>query len=144
MDKSAVRCSVLCGIKRMKNICGKISKSISITPCFFWWYMRGRLPTLSQQDGGGSEHSAGSQAAGARVTSPQENERPTPAPQVGRPSHGHDPPGQAGRLSLRAAVSCCVGVLRRVWLSLDRSRKRARPLSYESGACFMSRAPAGF
>ena len=26
------------------------------------------------------------------MTSPQENERPTPAPQVGWPSHGHDLP----------------------------------------------------
>ena len=66
VDKSAVRCSVLCGIKRMKNICGKISEKHLHYTLFFWWYMRGRLSTSPQQNGGGSEHSAGSQAAGAR------------------------------------------------------------------------------
>ena len=128
--KAPLGCSVLCGIKRMKkNICGKISKKHLHYPLFFWWYMRGRLPTSPQQDGGGSEHSAGSQAAVRGDFSTRERATNTCA--AGGPGHPRprSATGQAGRLSLRAAVSCCVGVLRRVWLSLDRSRKRARPPS---------------
>ena len=58
------------------------------------------------------------------MTSPQENERPTPAPQVGRAiPRPRSATGQAGRLSLRAAVPCCAGVLRRVWLSFGQVKE---------------------
>ena len=49
-------------VNKMAYFFSKFAVVLVYSICF----MRGRLPTSPQQDGGGSEHSAGSQAAGAR------------------------------------------------------------------------------
>ena len=80
------------------------------------------------------------------MTSPQENERPTPAPQVGRAiPRPRSATGQAGRCPsgpLSPAVWECCAEYGCLWTG--QGNGRGLPLSYESGACFMSRAPAGF
>lgn len=51
VDKSAVRCSVKCGIERMKNICRKISKLPSPFTPLFWWYVRGSFLSAKEARG---------------------------------------------------------------------------------------------
>ena len=81
VDKSAVRCSVKCGIDRMKKIfAGKFLSYHLHSLLFFWWYVRGGFLRKGGAGAAGRRPLCGGSAAaeyGCLMTG-QENERGAP------------------------------------------------------------------